>query len=115
MVFTEIRKGPDVGNIATWIKSAEIEAGEQIEAAVVGRHYNRRWDDASTLADENVILSRDAALAKLDEEYDAGFGGADCFPMYAWSPSWVFYVHEYDGATSLNRLPRNPVACEPDF
>lgn len=33
-------------------------------------------------------------------------------PFVLWSRTWVVWVHEYDGATELRRLPRDPSACE---
>lgn len=105
----------DLDNIKRYLEDAEKQSGETIEAIVVGVHDDRRWDEKDPLPDENVILSREAGMAKLDEEYDSGYGGADCYPMYAWSKSWVFFIHEYDGATSLASVPRHPIATKPEF
>jgi hypothetical protein len=105
-----------MGNIATWLRKFESEFGELIEAVVVGVHDNRRYGaDSAPLPDENVILSRAAGLAKLDQDHDDGYGGADCFPMYAWTASRVAFIGEYDGATSLSWVPRHPIACAPGF
>jgi hypothetical protein len=103
-----------MANIKDWLLEAETRTGEQIEAIVVGEHDNAGWDTPAA-ADENVLLSREAGLAKLDQEYDNGYGGADCFPMFAWTKSRVYFITEYDGSTGLASLPRNPVACEPGF
>lgn len=107
-----------MGNIKTWLEEAEASSGERIEAVVIGQHYSRdsRWEsDDAPLPDEHVVLSREDGLRKLDQEYNDGYGGADCFPMYAWSKSRVYFIHEYDGSTSLSSEPRNPVPCKPDF
>lgn len=108
-----------MANIKQWLETAIVKYGEPLEAVVVGRHYNRRYDDdyndALPLNDENVILAPSIALAKLDEDFDAGFGGADCFPIYAWTASRVFWIAEYDGATSLVWCPRNPTPIKPEF
>lgn len=103
-----------MANIRKWLEKAEVETGEQIEAIVVGKHDRTGWD-AAAAADENVVLSREAGLAKLDQEYENGYGGADCFPMYAWMPSRIYFIGEYDGATGPNWVPRHPVAIEPQF
>jgi hypothetical protein len=103
-----------MANIKTWLLEAEQEFGEEIEAIVVGKHYNMRWSEPAA-ADENVILNREAGLAKLDQEYDHGFGGAYCYPMYAWTKSRVFWMEEYDGATGPSWTWRNPTATEPKF
>ncbi|MVB00031.1 hypothetical protein GN330_22530 [Nitratireductor sp. CAU 1489] len=103
-----------MANIKEWLESAEREFGEMIEAVVVGKHDDR-WRSGAPLPDEDVVLSREDGLRKLDQEFDCGFGGADCFPMYAWTKTRVFLVHEYDGATKLGWVPRNPQAIAPDF
>jgi len=103
-----------MANIKDWLEAAEKQFGEQIEAMVVGRHYDRDYEDAK-LPDENVLLSREDGLAKVDQEYDNGFGGADCFPLYAWSASRIFFIHEYDGATGPAWVPRYPMAIAPEF
>jgi hypothetical protein len=47
-------------------------------------------------------------LNLLDYEYDSGFGSIDCHDIIIWTPETVYFIHEYDGATSLTYLPRNP-------
>lgn len=61
------------------------------------------------------VLPVDQALQKLDVNFDSGFGGADCFPIYAWTASRVYFIQEYDGATSLGWVPRHPIAIKPEF
>jgi len=107
-----------MANHKTRLLAFEAETGEVIEAIVVGIHYNREWQcDGSEKprADENIVLDRDTGLAKLDEEYNDGYGGADCYPFYAWSRSWVALVSEYDGATGVTYIPRNPTPVSPSF
>lgn len=103
-----------MANHATTLQALEQSLGETIEAIVVGKHDDAAWS-APPLSDEHVLLSREAGLAKLDAEYDNGYGGADCFPFWAWTASRVFFVTEYDGATSIAWVPRAPVAGAPDF
>lgn len=107
-----------MGNIRKWLENAEAATGETIEAIVVGPHYNApdKWSaNPKVKADENRVLSREDGLKKLDQDYDDGYGGADCFPMYAWTKSRVYFIHEYDGSTGLSSVPRNPVDCSPEF
>lgn len=101
-------------NLRKALEEAERDSGETIEAIVVGQHDRARFDE-SPLADENVLLSREDGLAKLDQDYDNGYGGADCFPFLAWTKSYVYFVSEYDGATGLSAVPRHPLAVEPRF
>jgi len=103
-----------MANLRHWLEEAEQECGETILAMVVGVHDGSEWN-TKPQPDENVILSRDDGLAKVDEEFSDGYGSADCFPLYAWTASRVFYVHEYDGATGLRWIPRYPVNIAPSF
>ena len=102
-----------MANIKQWLLEFEKEVGEDIEAIVVGVHDRRFL--GKPLTDEHIVLTREVGLSKLDEEFNAGFSGADCFPMYAWTKSFVAFVGEYDGATDLDTVPRHPIACEPGF
>ena len=102
-------------NIKDWLEDAVAVYGEPLEAVVVGTHNDHTWNEGYPLPDENVILDVPTALAKLDLDFDSGFGGADCFPIVAWTKSRVFFIQEYDGATSLGWLPRNPMAVKPEF
>lgn len=102
-------------NIRQYLEDAVSRFGEPLEAIVVGRHYDKMYDDDPALPDENVILSVEDGLKKVDQDYEAGYGGADCFPIYAWSKSRVFFIKEYDGATILHWVPRHPIAIAPNF
>lgn len=102
-------------NIKRWLEDAVAEFGEPLESVVVGRHDNRSHTDPTVVPDEGVVLAPDEALRKLDLDFDDGFGGADCFPIYAWTASRVFFITEYDGSTGLSWVPRNPVDIMPGF
>ena len=102
-----------MANIRKWLEEAVTEFGEPLEAVVVGQHDNKRY--TNPLPDEGCVLSPADALRKLDQEFDNGFGGEDCFPIYAWTKSRVFFIGEYDGATGLNWVPRNPIDINPTF
>ena len=104
-----------MANIKEWLEEAVEKYGEPIEAIVVGPHDHAKWRNAPVGVDENIVLTPDVALTKLNVEYNNGYGGADCFPMYAWTKSRVFFISEYDGSTGLSFVPRHPVAGEPYF
>ncbi len=108
------RERPADANLRVWLEEAESRFRQRIEAIVVGVHASR-LATAAPEPDENVVLTREQGLAKLDADFASGHGVLDCFPVYAWTKSWVFFVHEYDGATKLAWVPRNPVACTPKF
>lgn len=44
----------------------------------------------------------------LDLPFDDGFGSQGVPSFFAWTKDRVYYVWEYDGATSLAWVPRNP-------
>jgi hypothetical protein len=104
-----------VANIRRWLEDAEQSDGETIEAIVVGIHQDMPSFNTPTFPDEHVVLSREAGLAKLDVDFDDFEESANCYPMYAWTQSHVYFIAEYEGATSLARVPRHPVACAPAF
>ena len=58
----------------------------------------------------NIPLSWETAAPLLDYTYDSGFGSQDCHSLYIYTPNNVYYIHEYDGATSVESIPRNPSA-----
>lgn len=86
---------------------------EQIQAVVVGYHYDDDdWDEPKRLF---LVQTWEEARPVLDYEYHNGYGGADCHKVYAWTEARVLFVHEYDGATTVVWVPRNPVECAPDW
>lgn len=101
-------------NLRKALEAAEAAEGEMIEVIVVGQHDRCRWDEEPRY-DENILLSREQGLAKLDQDYDNGYGGADCFPFWAWTPTRVYFVAEYDVATGIAWVPRNPISGKPEF
>lgn len=103
-----------MANIAEWLKKEEQYTGEIILAMVVGPH-DRDYRGENVTADTNTVVSRELGLAMVDEEYDNGHGSADCHPIYAWTKSRVYMIHEYDGATGPMWVPRNPMDITPEF
>ncbi len=101
--------------LANLAQGIEAEAGEeQVLFAVVGEHYSHKWDDPEPNHLGHLLPWADARKI-LDYNYDNGFGGADCHPVYAWTETKVIFVVEYDGSTGTSWVPRNPTACEPQF
>ena len=50
----------------------------------------------------------DVPKSILDQEFYSGYGSQGVPSFNAWSENYVYYVHEYDGSTSLYWVPRNP-------
>ena len=99
--------------------SLEGAAGsETILSAVIGSfngYEERIQPDRIPAEKRGVVLPWVEARALLDYEYNNGFGGADCHPVFAWTPTRVLFVHEYDGATGVQWVPREPIALIPLF
>lgn len=96
-------------------------ADEPVDAVVIGDHGGG-WRDAPDrdgylepgearyIAPEKrgVVLDWSEAEPLLDYEYDSGYGGADCHPVWIWTPTRVLFVSTYDGSTAVESVPRNP-------
>jgi hypothetical protein len=64
---------------------------------------------------QNKLCSLDEVKKYLDYEYDSGYGCADLPAIYAWTPTRIIVVCEYDGSTQFKSIPRNPISVEPNF
>jgi hypothetical protein len=105
-----------MSNIAQWIET--LAAGESVEAACIGTHYQDGWcDDQEPFnsAPIGVVLSWEQARPFLEYEFYSGFGGADCHPVVAWTTSKIIQISEYDGSTRAVSAPRHPIDCVPTF
>lgn len=51
---------------------------------------------------------RDVPDSILDKEFDSGYGSQQVPSFMAWSPNYVYFVHEYDGSTRLDWVERHP-------
>lgn len=91
----------------------ETIGDETVEAVVFTSLLDQPYFDKTPVA-RNIgivvgkIYSWEEAQPLLDYEYDAGYGGADCHFVNIWTPTRVIYIHEYDGATWPEAVPRNP-------
>lgn len=98
-----------------WLES-ETE-GASIEAIVFGEMgwhgYNEEAFAIPGPIPKGVLLTLEQAMPWLNIEFDAGFGSPGCPAMYAWTSRRVYFVTQYDGATSLDWVPRDPTATIP--
>ncbi len=104
-----------MANMVKWIE--ELVMVDDIEAVVIGG-YNQDWSNEGREGSNQTIgqvLTWKQARPMLDYEFDDGLGGADCNSLLLWTFDRVWFVHEYDGATSLAWVPRQPCACMPEF
>lgn len=95
----------------------EAANGEEIIGIVIG---DIGWGRGYSPEDKpeykhiiNKVITWDEALPILNYEYDDGFGSPDCHAITAWTANKVIFVSEYDGATEVVWIPRNPIEYEP--
>lgn len=89
----------------------EIAGGEKVIAIVIG---DKGWFDDET-PNRGEVMTWKEAEPLLDYEYDGGYGSPDCHSIYAWTKTKVIFVVQYDGATNLTFVPRNPISGMPEM
>ena len=107
-----------MANLVEWVEAAAD--GEPIEAVVIG---DMGWSDNYGSEDvptwdsqtRNKVLSWVVAREWLNYDFDSGFGAPGCNAIYAWTPTKVIFVSQYDGATSIESIPRHPIDCKPSM
>jgi len=98
----------EYGNLAVWV---EREAGgDPIVGVVIGTISG--YDEPGSPKTYDVIPWSEARPI-LDYGFELGYCGGDCHAIYAWTPSKVIFVSQYDGSKSIESIPRDPVACTP--
>lgn len=102
-----------IQNFKYEIIAKEEELEEKIILATWDKfeHYNEtfspRYGPANAVA--GTLCSREVTLEVMNYEHNSSYGSQECHSIVAWTPNYVIYVHEYDGATSLEHQPRNPI------
>ena len=101
--------------IADWIE--EIAGDEEIECVIVGDYGFDGWGVTKKFNDvrTNAPISWKEAKPFLSYEYDCDHGGADCHPVFAYTPTKIITIKEYDGATGPAWYPRHPMECKVGF
>ena len=104
-----------MANLAQWIE--EAAGDEDIEAIVFG---GMGWDDYRSVkipkykeCPKNAVLTWAFGREFADYDFDAGYGAPGCQAITAWTKSKVIFVSQYDGATGIETVPRNPIDHEP--
>ena len=96
----------------------EKAGGEEILGAVIGEmgwgeDYNSEDVPKYKEQPKNKLIPWNKARPLLNYEWYQSYGAPTCNAIYVWTESWVILVDQYDGATSVIRIPRNPIDCEP--
>ena len=101
-----------------------LEPGETVLGIVFGEwgwggYGEERLPEGAMGVPESLqgkLLSIEDARAMMQGwSYDCGYGAPECYATYAWTEKRVIWVTQYDGSTSLDSAPRNPVDCVPDM
>ena len=93
-----------------WIDEM-LEKGEKVEAIIFGECYY----GADNIAPIDKVLTLKEAVEQMSVGFDSGYGSAGCPPMTVWTDKNIFIITEYDGATGLMSIPRNPTNYEPSY
>ena len=96
--------------------------GEECLGVVLGKYG---WESDFDVDDDpdgesvevpfNELMSLEEAKKYMDYKYSRGYGLPECHSIYAWTPTRVISVYQYDGSTSFYSLPRNPMSCVPSM
>lgn len=90
-----------------WLKEFTEETGEVPTHVVVDWSG---WGDGQVC---EVVRFSDLSNELLDRVFSDEYGGYDAPGLCAWSPSWVLFSDRFDGASSLQWVPRIPIAHQP--
>lgn len=102
--------------MTTFMDDILAKAGQETIEAIVIHSEDGKIDNYFTGTSDrdipgelcNISLTVEQALPLLNYTYDADYGLQDCHNVYVYTATRVIYVHEYDGATWLESVPRNP-------
>ena len=87
-----------------------VAKGEPIVKICIANDNGHFTDDGSY-----EFLDWKDVETTLDYEYNDDFGSADCHRIFAWTATKVIFVSEYDGATSVCWVHRDPTPSMPCF
>ena len=60
---------------------------------------------------EGTLYKKDnleAAMSRLDREFDGGCGLHKGLPFWAWTENTIYFCGVYDGAEWIDEIPHNP-------
>jgi len=104
----------NVTTLRVWFDRFAAATGEQITHVVFAVD---EWAWARThwpeVVNDQLVPLDLLPESLLDRPFDPGFGGNNSPDMCAWSPSWVIFSDNYDGAECLQWIPRHPKAHQP--
>ena len=107
--------------MANLVKDIEkLANGKKILGCVIGEMgwsggYNKEGVPNYDKQPQGKLLTWKVAKRWLNYDFDDGYGAPSCNAVYAWTENSVIAVGQYDGATWLYELPRDPVNCMPSM
>ena len=98
-----------------------LREGEIVEAVVFGEfgwggfHEDELFDPMPKDKRGVVLTWEEAQPLMKGWTCWCGYGAPLAYAMYVWTNQRVIWLTQYDGSTSLDSAPRNPVGCMPDM
>lgn len=98
-----------------WFDGFTAETGETPDTIVFGWEYDwaRERGDWPEVDEGALVAFSDVPASMLDRPFDDSYGGNRTPNLAAWSPSWVLFSDNYDGAETLQWVPRHPTPHTP--
>ena len=102
-----------MANLREWVLNATKD--EQIIGVVIGQMGwgNYGLENLPEIcqdeSNQGKLMDWTTAERLLDYEFSDGYGSPGCQAITVWTDSKVMFVVQYDGSTSLNWVPRNPI------
>ena len=103
-------------DFATEIEEYARQLGEKPLVVVIGEFGWGIMEDEQNnpVGDmKNKAMPWDVMRQFLEYEYDSGYGGPECHAISVYTENYVIFVSQYDGATGLYSIPRNPINHSP--
>jgi hypothetical protein len=96
----------------------ELDKDETVEAVIFGKYGWEGYDEPKPAPipkdKQKILMTLEEAEPYMQEwEIYGGYGAPNAYAMYVWTNKRVMWITQYDGSTSLDSMPRNPIACNP--
>ena len=112
-------------NLVRWIEES-LASDETVIGVVIGEYgWGANWEQPGFGEEfainpipwdkRRIVLTWAEARPLLDYDFDAGYGSPGCHHIYIWTTQRVLFISQYDGSTTLESVPRDPVACRPEM
>jgi hypothetical protein len=100
--------------LRAWFDRFTKQTGERPTHIVFGESPRYAASGEWPIAHPKVVIEFDHLHDLiLDHEFDDDYGGNESPDLCAWSPSWVIFSDNYDGAEDLCWVPRAPRDHDP--